>query len=88
MNNSLKYLQDLSVKLNSNRLFELFVVLIIMFSAFAFLNMVIGIVVNVLEEERAREKRVNDEKNGVINLETIHQQLMKIQHQIKNNTTE
>ncbi|VAW37602.1 FIG00950713: hypothetical protein [hydrothermal vent metagenome] len=55
----------------------------IFFTAFAFLNMVIGIVVNVLEEERAKEKLQNAQETGEIDLKTLHEQLLNIQQQLK-----
>ncbi len=53
----------------------------IFFTAFAFLNMVIGIVVNVLDEERSIEKNLADNSKEV-NLETLHKQLNDIQEQL------
>ncbi|MFK8011911.1 MAG: ion transporter [Marinicellaceae bacterium] len=54
----------------------------IFFTAFAFLNMVIGIVVNVLDEERSIEKNLADNSKEV-NLETLHKQLNDIQEQLR-----
>jgi len=55
----------------------------IFFTAFAFLNMVIGIVVSVLEDERAKEKKIEEQESDAISLETLHQQLKEIQIQLK-----
>ena len=55
----------------------------IFFTAFAFLNMVIGIVVSVLEDERAKEKEIKAHNLNVVNLDTIHKQLIEIQEQLK-----
>lgn len=55
----------------------------IFFTAFAFLNMIIGIVVSVLEDERAKEKKLAKQSSDEVNLETLHQQLSDIQEQLK-----
>lgn len=54
----------------------------IFFTAFAFLNMVIGIVVSVLEDEREKEKKKNAQDTNEVDLETLHQQLIEIQKQL------
>ena len=56
----------------------------IFFTAFAFLNMVIGIVVSVLEDERAKENKIQEQDSGVVSLDTLHQQIMEIQELLKN----
>ena len=55
----------------------------IFFTAFAFLNMVIGIVVNVLEDERDKEKKLESKNSNAVDLETIHQQLIEVKNQLK-----
>ena len=45
--------------------------------------MVIGIVVNVLEDERHKEQLEKDKKSGKVNLETLHQQLNSIQQELQ-----
>ena len=52
------------------------------FTAFAFLNMVIGIVVSVLEDERANEREIIKNDRVKVDLETLHQQLVNIQQQL------
>jgi voltage-gated sodium channel len=49
----------------------IFYITFIFFTAFAFLNMIIGIVVNVLEEEQKEQSRLD----GEINLDDIYQEL-------------
>jgi voltage-gated sodium channel len=43
----------------------------IFLTAFAFLNMVIGIVVNVLEDEHAKERAAQDEADGKITMDEL-----------------
>jgi voltage-gated sodium channel len=43
----------------------------IFLTAFAFLNMVIGIVVNVLEDEHAKERAAQDEADGKISMDEL-----------------
>jgi voltage-gated sodium channel len=43
----------------------------IFLTAFAFLNMVIGIVVNVLEDEHAKERAAQDEADGKISMDDL-----------------
>jgi len=52
----------------------------IFFTAFAFLNMVIGIVVNVLEDEHARERAEQDEEQGNASLNDLRAEI----HELKN----
>ncbi|MCV6614561.1 MAG: ion transporter, partial [Cellvibrionaceae bacterium] len=54
----------------------------IFFTAFAFLNMIIGIVVNVLEEEHARERAEAAEASGEPTMIELQQQLTAIQQQL------
>jgi voltage-gated sodium channel len=55
----------------------------IFFTAFAFLNMVIGIVVNVLEDEHAKERAAKDKAEGKHTLEDLHEQLEELKALIK-----
>lgn len=55
----------------------------IFFTAFAFLNMVIGIVVSVLEDEHAKEKAEQDKADGKHTIEDLHQQLEELKALIK-----
>lgn len=57
-----------------------FYVSFIFFTAFAFLNMVIGIVVNVLEEENARLKQL---ENPEPSMKELHQELQEIKSMLK-----
>jgi len=52
----------------------------IFFTAFAFLNMVIGIVVNVLEEERALARIELGEDNNEPSMQDLQRQLDEIKH--------
>jgi len=62
----------------------------IFLTAFAFLNMVIGIVVNVLEDEHARERAEQEEAEGKATLEDLQAEIRElkqlIREQQKNNT--
>jgi voltage-gated sodium channel len=49
----------------------IFYLTFIFLTAFAFLNMVIGIVVNVLEDENAKEKAAQDEADGKISMDDL-----------------
>ncbi len=49
----------------------------------AFLNMIIGIVVNVLEEEHARVRKEDAEDAGEASLQELKQQLDEIQALLK-----
>lgn len=55
----------------------------IFFTAFAFLNMVIGIVVNVLEEERAQQKKADAKAQGRHDIEDVYRQLEELKAMIK-----
>ena len=60
----------------------------IFLTTFAFLNMVIGIVVNVLEDEHAREKQAQDKIDGKATLDDIMAELKNLRTevaQLKNN---
>ncbi|MFT7373515.1 MAG: voltage-gated sodium channel [Oleiphilaceae bacterium] len=50
----------------------------IFFTAFAFLNMVIGIVVNVLEEENQRMKEEDDKLQGRANLDDLQREIREL----------
>ncbi len=50
----------------------------IFLTAFAFLNMVIGIVVNVMEDEHAQEKLEKDKAEGVPTMEDLSRQIEEI----------
>ena len=54
----------------------------IFFTAFAFLNMVIGIVVNVMEQENANARAEALEEEGEPSLKEISQQISQLQRQI------
>lgn len=60
----------------------IFYITFIFFTAFAFLNMVIGIVVSVLEEE---QKKV-DREHGEPTLQELQQELQEIKHLLKSQT--
>ncbi|OHU85369.1 MULTISPECIES: ion transporter [Pseudoalteromonas] len=50
----------------------------IFFTAFAFLNMVIGIVVNVMEDERSKLKKAKDEARNVPTIEGLHNEIQQL----------
>jgi voltage-gated sodium channel len=54
----------------------------IFFTAFAFLNMVIGIVVNVMEQENAKARAETMEEEGEPSLKDISAQISKLQVQM------
>lgn len=56
----------------------LFYLTFIFLTAFAFLNMVIGIVVNVLEDENAKEKAAQDEADGKITLDDLAKEISEL----------
>ena len=56
----------------------------IFFTAFAFLNMVIGIVVNVMEQENAKARAAQSEEDNEPSLKQIAAQLADIQQQLHN----
>jgi len=55
----------------------------IFFTAFAFLNMIIGIVVNVLEEEHQRERDKKAEASGDPSLRDLQEQLAELKQMIR-----
>ncbi|MCG8672895.1 MAG: ion transporter [Pseudomonadales bacterium] len=56
----------------------IFYVTFIFFTAFAFLNMVIGIIVGVLEEEHAKERAKQDKLDGKITMEDLAVQIQEL----------
>lgn len=50
----------------------------IFLTAFAFLNMVIGIVVNVLEDEHAKERAAQDEADGKISMDELAEEIREL----------
>ena len=50
----------------------------IFFTAFAFLNMVIGIVVNVLEDEHAKEREETDKEEGNATLNELRDEIQEL----------
>ncbi|WP_221799245.1 ion transporter [Oceanobacter mangrovi] len=54
----------------------------IFLTTFAFLNMVIGIVVNVLEDEHAREREAQDEADGKASLDDLMQELRSLRQEV------
>ncbi len=55
----------------------------IFLTTFAFLNMVIGIVVNVLEDEHAREKAEQEEKDGKATLDDLMRELHSLRQEVQ-----
>jgi len=55
----------------------------IFLTAFAFLNMVIGIVVNVLEDEHARERKEQEEAEGKVQLEGVMEELQRLRKMVE-----
>ena len=55
----------------------------IFLTAFAFLNMVIGIVVNVMENEHSKERQAEAEANGEVTLADLQQELAEIKLLLK-----
>jgi voltage-gated sodium channel len=56
----------------------IFYLTFIFLTAFAFLNMVIGIVVNVLEDENAKEKAAQDEADGKISMDDLAEEIRSL----------
>lgn len=56
----------------------------IFLTTFAFLNMVIGIVVNVLEDEHAKERAEQDKEDGKLTIEDLSQQIAELKQIIAN----
>jgi voltage-gated sodium channel len=50
----------------------------IFFTAFAFLNMVIGIVVNVLEDEHAKERAEQTKEDGAATLNGLRDEIQEL----------
>jgi voltage-gated sodium channel len=50
----------------------------IFLTTFAFLNMVIGIVVNVLEDEHSKEKEAQDKEDGKLTIEDLSAQIEEL----------
>ncbi|OUR82974.1 ion transporter [Cycloclasticus sp. 46_120_T64] len=61
----------------------IFYITFIFFTAFAFLNMIIGIVVNVLEEEHQRERDKKAEASGEPTLRDLQQQLFELKQMME-----
>jgi voltage-gated sodium channel len=61
----------------------IFYLTFIFFTAFAFLNMVIGIVVNVMEQENAKARAEANEEEGEPSLKQISQQITALQKQLQ-----
>lgn len=61
----------------------IFYLTFIFFTAFAFLNMVIGIVVNVMEQENAKARAEASEEEGEPSLKEISQQISELQRQLQ-----
>lgn len=62
----------------------IFYLTFIFLSAFAFLNMVIGIVVNVMEQENAAARAEQMEEDGEPSLKDISKQISELQTQLSN----
>lgn len=56
----------------------IFYLTFIFLTAFAFLNMVIGIVVNVLEDEHAKERAAQDEADGKISMDDLAEEIRSL----------
>lgn len=56
----------------------IFYLTFIFLTAFAFLNMVIGIVVNVLEEENAKVRAAKDEAEGRISMDDLAKEIREL----------
>ena len=70
----------------------IYYVTFIFFTAFAFLNMVIGIIVGVLEQEHAKERQEQDAAAGKLTLEDLSAQVAELktllEQQARNTTSE
>ena len=60
-----------------------FYISFIFFTAFAFLNMIIGIVVNVIEEEHQRERHAQAEASGDPTLRDLQNQIAELKQMIE-----
>ena len=58
----------------------------IFFTAFAFLNMIIGIVVNVLEDERQKDRKIARKESGEPTLQELKDELAEIKALLKKNS--
>ncbi len=61
----------------------IFYLTFIFLTAFAFLNMVIGIVVNVLEDEHAKERAAQDEADGKITMDELAEEIRALKTMIE-----
>ena len=61
----------------------IFYLTFIFLTAFAFLNMVIGIVVNVLEDEHAKERAAQDEADGKITMDELAKEIRELKTMIE-----
>lgn len=61
----------------------IYFVTFIFFTAFAFLNMVIGIVVSVLEEETAKQEAAKSKARGDLTIEDLHTELQELKQLIQ-----
>lgn len=52
----------------------------IFFTAFAFLNMVIGIVVNVMEEEHSKQRKAEQDASGEPTIESLQSEIVELKH--------
>lgn len=64
----------------------IFYITFIFFTAFAFLNMVIGIVVSVLEDESQKLKEEQDKLEGKVTLEELKQEITELKSLLKQQT--
>ncbi|MBE0368478.1 MULTISPECIES: ion transporter [Pseudoalteromonas] len=55
----------------------------IFFTAFAFLNMVIGIVVNVMEDERAKMRQEKESAKNIPTIEDLHSEIQELKKLIQ-----
>ncbi|KPV99024.1 ion transporter [Pseudoalteromonas sp. P1-8] len=60
----------------------------IFFTAFAFLNMVIGIVVNVMEDEHAKMRQEKQEASNKPTIEDLHKEINELKRMISRNFPE
>lgn len=61
----------------------IFYLTFIFFTAFAFLNMVIGIVVNVMEDEHAKMRQETEEANNTPTIEDLHREIQELKQLLK-----
>lgn len=61
----------------------IFYLTFIFFTAFAFLNMVIGIVVNVMEDEHAKMRQEKEEANNTPTIEDLHREIQELKQLLK-----